>query len=48
MVATAIVTAATGTSGLLLGFDNTNVVDQTPAAGDTVQFATGAFDVSLS
>lgn len=48
VVATAIVTAATGTSGLLLGFDNTNVVDQTPAAGDTVQFATGAFDVSLS
>ena len=48
VVATAIVTAATGTSGLLLGFDNGNVVDQTPAAGDTVQFATGAFDVSLS
>ena len=48
VVATAIVTAATGTSGLLLGYDNTNVVDQTPAAGDTVQFATGAFDVSLS
>ena len=48
VVATAIVTAATGTSGLVLAFDNTNVVDQTPAAGDTVQFATGAFDVSLS
>lgn len=48
VVATAIVTAASGTSGLLLGYDNGNVVDQTPAAGDTVQFATGAFDVLLS
>ena len=48
VVSVAIVTAATGTSGLVLGYDNTNVVDQTPAAGDTVQFATGAFDVSLS
>lgn len=27
---------------------NTNVVDQTPAAGDMVQFLTGDFDVSMA
>lgn len=36
-----------GTAGDLLWFDNTNVVDQTPTTGDTVQVAIGAFDCDL-
>lgn len=48
VVAVGIVTAASGTTGQLLAYDNANVVDQTPAENDTVQFAAGAFDVSLS
>lgn len=35
-------------AGNILGYDNSNIVDQTPVANDTVQFAIGAFDVSLS
>ncbi|MHC1725756.1 MAG: hypothetical protein AB9866_07095 [Syntrophobacteraceae bacterium] len=34
--------------GNILAFDNDNIVDQTPASGQTVQFVAGAFDVSLS
>lgn len=34
--------------GNLIGYDNSNIVDQTPVANDTVQFAIGAFDVSLA
>jgi len=48
VVAVAIVDALSGTSANVLAYDNTNIVDQTPAAGDTVQFADGAFDISLS
>lgn len=36
-----------GTAGVLLFFDNTNIIDQTPTTGDTVQLAAGAFDVDL-
>lgn len=47
IVACAITTALT--AGNVIAYDNTNVVDQTSvAAGDTVSFATGAFDISLS
>lgn len=35
------------TSGNMLAYDNTNVVDQEPVADDTVQIAIGAFDVDL-
>lgn len=35
-------------AGALLLFDNANVVDQDVASGDTVQFAAGDLDVSLS
>lgn len=48
LVAVAVVDASSGTSANVLVYDNTNVVDQTPASGDTVEFATGDFDVSLS
>jgi len=48
LVAVAIVDAASGTSANVLAYDNTNVVDQTPAAGDIVQFPSGDFDVSMS
>jgi hypothetical protein len=48
VVGVAIVDAASGTSANVIAYDNANVVDQTPAAGDTVQFASGDFDVSLS
>lgn len=46
VVAAAIVSASS--AGNLLFFDNTNVVDQAVGNGDTVQFAIGAFDVTLS
>jgi hypothetical protein len=46
-VAIAIVDSASG-AGNVLAWDAANIVDQTPAAGDTVQFAAGAFDVSLT
>jgi hypothetical protein len=38
------------TSGLadVICYDNDNIVDQTPTDGDTVQFAIGALDISLS
>ena len=48
VVAVAIVDALTGTAANVLAYDNTNVVDQTPAEGDTVQFSDGAFDISLT
>lgn len=47
LVAVAIIDSASG-AGNVLGFDSANIVDQTPNAGDTVQFASGAFDVSLT
>jgi hypothetical protein len=39
--------SASGT-GNILGYDNTNVVDQTANVGDTVELITGAFTASLS
>lgn len=48
VVAVAVVDASSGTSANVLMYDNTNIVDQTPASGDTVQFSAGDFDVSLS
>lgn len=46
VVGAAIVSASS--AGDLIIFDNTNVVDQLVGTNDTVQFAIGAFDVSLS
>jgi hypothetical protein len=43
-----LVDGGTLNAGNVLCYDNDNVVDQTPAAGDTVKFASGALDVSLS
>jgi hypothetical protein len=43
----AIVDGGTLDAGNVLAYDNDNVVDQTPAAGDTVSFAAGALDISL-
>ena len=48
LVAVAIVDALSGTSANVIAYDNTNVVDQTPASGDTVQFLAGDFDISLA
>lgn len=48
LVGIAIVDSATLTEGNVLAFDNDQVVDQTPAAGDTVKFAAGALDVALT
>lgn len=48
VVGMAIVDAATLDTGNVLMYDNDQVVDQTPAAGDTVKFVAGALDVSLS
>jgi hypothetical protein len=48
VVGMAIVDGGTLDAGNVLAYDNDQVVDQTPAAGDTVAFAIGALDVSLS
>jgi hypothetical protein len=42
-----IIDSASG-AGNLIGYDNANILDQPVAANDTVQFATGAFDVAIS
>jgi hypothetical protein len=42
-----LIDSASG-AGNVIGYDNANIVDQTPVANDTVQFAIGAFAVSLS
>lgn len=46
VVAVAIVDTSSGACNVL-AYDNTNIVDQTPGAGDSVYFAAGDFDVSL-
>lgn len=46
IVALVIMDAAT--NGNVLAYDNANIVDQTPGSGDTIQFAAGALDVTLS
>lgn len=48
VVAVGIVDALTGTAANVIAYDNDNIVDQTPAENDTVQFAAGAFDAALS
>jgi hypothetical protein len=48
VVGMAIVDGGTLDAGNTLAFDNDQVIDQTPAAGDTVKFAAGALDASLS
>lgn len=48
VVAMAIVDALSGTSANVLMYDNTSIVDQTPAEGDTVQFPSGDIDISIS
>ena len=48
VVGIAIVDGGTLDEGNVLAFDNDQVVDQTPLAGDTVTFAIGALDVSLT
>ena len=47
IVAVALVDTLTGLANVL-AFDNTNIVDQTPAGGDTIQFDVGALKLSLS
>lgn len=47
VVGMAIVDGGTLDAGNVLAYDNDQIVDQTPAAGDTVQFAIGALDVSI-
>lgn len=48
IVGMALVDSGTLDSGNVLAYDNDQVVDQTPAQGDTVQFTAGALDVSIS
>lgn len=48
VVGMALVDGGTLDAGNVLAYDNDQVVDQTPAAGDTVKFVAGALDVSLS
>jgi hypothetical protein len=42
----AIVDAAS--SGNILCYDNANIVDQTPTSSDTISFAAGALDITLT
>ena len=48
VVGMALVDGGTLDAGNVLAYDNDQIVDQTPLAGDTVTFAIGALDVSLS
>lgn len=47
-VAMCICDALSGTSANVICYDNTNIVDQSAASGDTVQFPAGDLDISLS
>jgi hypothetical protein len=47
VVAMAICDATSGTANVLC-YDNANIVDQTPLDGDTVQFAIGALDITMT
>lgn len=46
IVAMAIMSASS--SGSVLCYDNANIVDQTPTSSDTISFAVGALDVTLT
>lgn len=48
VVGMALVDSGTLDTGNVLAFDNDQVVDQTPAAGDTVKFVAAALDASMS
>lgn len=48
IVGMALVDGGTLDAGNVLAYDNDQVVDQTPNVSDTVQFASGALDVSLT
>jgi hypothetical protein len=48
IVAACLVDGGTLDAGNVLCYDNTNVVDQTPAAGDTVTFPVGNFSVAVT
>lgn len=48
VVGMALVDAATLDTGNVLAYDNDQVVDQTPAENDTVEFAAGDLDVSMT
>ena len=39
---------AGGTAGNILAYDSVSIVDQTPVANDTVQFAIGSLDLAIS
>jgi hypothetical protein len=47
VVAMAIVSAISG-AGAVYCYDAANIVDQTPTSADTVQFAAGALDLTLT
>lgn len=47
-VAMCICDAVSGTGANIICYDNTNIVDQTAASGDTVQFTAGDLDISLT
>ena len=47
VVAMAIVDAISGAANVLC-YDNANIVDQTPTSADTVQFAAGALDITMT
>lgn len=47
IVAAFIIDSPSG-AGNILVYDNTNIIDQTPVANDTVFFPAGAFDLTLS
>lgn len=47
IVSMAVVSLVSGDAEIYC-YDNDNIVDQTPGTGDTVQFAAGALDISLS
>jgi len=48
LVTSMFIIDSTSGTGNILGYDNSGIVDQTPQASDTVQFAAGALDMSLS
>lgn len=48
IVGAAIVDGGTLDAGNVLAYDNSNVGDQTPVEGDSVYFAAGAFDLSVT
>jgi hypothetical protein len=48
LVTSCVIIDSASSTGNVLAYDNANVVDQTPTTDDTVQFATGAFDITMT